>query len=63
MILMARATHNIIGNSTFSWWSAYLSNNPHKIVIHPHKSKWFGKKFKHYDLKDLFPPNWKEIDY
>jgi hypothetical protein len=63
MILMSKASHNIIGNSTFSWWGAYLSNNPHKIIIYPHKSKWFGKNFKHYDLNDLFPPNWTEIDY
>jgi len=63
MILMSKATHNIIGNSTFSWWGAYLSNNPNKIIIHPHKSKWFGYKFKHCNLKDLFPPHWIEVNY
>jgi len=59
LLLMSLCKHNIIANSTFSWWAAYLNNNPSKIVCYP--EKWFGPKVEH-DLSDLFPEDWVKIE-
>ena len=54
MILMSYSQHNIIANSSFSWWGAWLNDNPDKIVIAP--KKWFNEGDK--DTKDLIPESW-----
>lgn len=58
IILMSQCRHNIIANSTFSWWGAWLNNNPHKIVIAPRQ--WFN--IPSINTKDVYPKNWIKIN-
>jgi len=59
MCLMSMCEHNIIANSTFSWWAAWLNSNPNKRIIAP--SKWFGSGLSHLNTKDVIPDNWSKI--
>ncbi|WP_425044427.1 alpha-1,2-fucosyltransferase [Primorskyibacter sp. S87] len=57
MRLMSLCQHNIIGNSSFSWWAAWLNANPEKRVAGP--SRWFGDpKLKN---PDILPKDWLRV--
>ena len=56
MILMSNCKSNIIANSTFSWWGAWLNTSEDKLVIAP--SKWFGPKYSNKNTKDILPESW-----
>ncbi|MBU6159306.1 MAG: alpha-1,2-fucosyltransferase [Bacteroidetes bacterium] len=53
MYFMSKCKHHIIANSTFSWWGAWLSNQPEQIVIAP--QRWFQTNLSD---KDLIPNEW-----
>jgi hypothetical protein len=59
LLVMSLCAHNVIANSSYSWWGAYFNTNPNKIVCYP--ANWFGPKLQQNDIKDLCPPMWTRI--
>ena len=53
LLLISTCQNQIISNSTFSWWGAWLNDNPNKIVICPEYAMWKG---------DFYPDDWIKIE-
>ena len=58
LFLMSQCKHNIIANSTFSWWGAWLNSFNNKIIIAP--AKWYVGELNKSTV-DLIPTNWIRI--
>lgn len=59
MRAMSLCSNNIIVNSTFGWWGAWLNNNPAKVVVAP--NTWFGPAYKDINANDIIPQTWLKL--
>ncbi len=59
MLLMSKCKHNIIANSSYSWWSAWLNSHNDKIVVAP--KNWFADSNLNSRYSDIIPSDWIKI--
>lgn len=59
LIIMSSCGHNIIANSSFSWWGAWLNPNPKKMVLAP--ARWAHRPESMLTNRDIVPESWVKI--
>jgi hypothetical protein len=57
--IQTKCEHNIISNSSYGWWGAWLNQNPDKVVIAP--EKWFKVKDEWHNSSDIVPSVWMKF--
>lgn len=61
LCMMTLCEGGILANSTMSWWGAWLMKNKKQPIVVP--NPWFGSYYDNYDMSDLFPAGWVEVEY
>jgi len=59
LCMMSLCSGAIIANSSMSWWGAWLQNGRGKVVA---PKPWFGTNYDGYDMSDLLPETWIELE-
>lgn len=59
LALMTLCDDFIIGNSSYSWWGAWLGQSVNKTVIAP--KTWFGPAYAHWNTKDVYCEDWIKL--
>lgn len=59
--MMRQCDRFIIANSSYSWWSSFLSTGLNKRIIAPKKEQWFGTKYNENNVDDLYLTNWEIV--
>jgi hypothetical protein len=59
LTFMSMCDDNVLANSTFSWWGAYMNNNATKRVMYP--SVWYGHQLYYLASGDMFPCTWNKV--
>lgn len=57
LMLQTWAPHHICSNSTYSWWGAFLSDDPSPV----YPQVWHGERRSHIDVSLMFPPSWRMV--